>query len=308
MALKLFGCSFTNWVYPTWADFVKLHYDVDVELYGRPGVGNEVFKRFLLTETTDKDHAIVMFTGNDRLDQGVDIHSDQTKMPHHLENKSWTNNFIFRDQLFAQLNLSGTDFKKHFSLFHALYKQVEVMIDLQTHAKANQIEYNCLSWQDLFSDLSFRRERAGLGKAIDLSRYQKNPLFNKMFEMIDFDRFLDDPRSGILNYIHSNRDLFMYQNTWDFHPSCIAHFRYFQEFVKPHLDLKYKTLDNIKNIEVLALNFSEYYRDADCSDAPFNAKADNEFTHDKFYSIRRNIVTEFFSSYTEKLTSGYHYE
>jgi hypothetical protein len=71
MSLKLFGCSFTNWIYPTWADFVKLHYEIDVEIYGRPAIGNDVLKRLIFTKTTKNDHVIVMFAGNDRLDHGI---------------------------------------------------------------------------------------------------------------------------------------------------------------------------------------------------------------------------------------------
>jgi len=308
MSLKLFGCSFTNWIYPTWADFIKLHYDVEVKIYGRPAIGNDVLKRLLFTKTTDMDHVIVMFTGNDRLDHGIDINFDRNRMPHHIENKHWGNSFAFRDQIFTQLNNSGLDFKKHFSLFHALYKQTEVIVDLQNYAKANQIEYNFLAWQDLFCDLSYRRDYAGLGKQVDLSKYQKNPLFRQLFEMIDIDRFLDNPRIGLLNYVHKNSELFMYQNDWDFHPSCIAHFRYFQDFLKPCLDLKYRNLDNLNEIEELSLNFSKYYKDTNCFDDPFNAKTDNEFTHDKFYSIRKNIIDNFFETQKEKLKTGYHYE
>ena len=137
MSLKLFGCSFTNWIYPTWADFVKLHYEIDVEIYGRPAIGNDVLKRLIFTKTTKNDHVIVMFAGNDRLDHGIDMHFDKNKVPHHLENKYWGNSFAFRDQVFVQMNDSGPDFKKHFSLFHALYKQVEVVLDIQNYGKAN---------------------------------------------------------------------------------------------------------------------------------------------------------------------------
>jgi len=308
MTMKLFGCSFTNWIYPTWADFVKIHYDHDVKIYGRPGMGNDVFKRLLLLEVTEQDHAIVMLSGNDRIDHAVEGKDDINKLPHYFENKSWTHSFPYKDQCFVQLNSSGVDFKKHFSLFHALYKQAEVIVDMQKHAKADKFELQFLSWQDIFSDLSFRRERAGLGKKIDLDRYQKNPVFRKVFGMIDFHNFLDDPRLGILNYIHDNREIFMYQNTWDFHPSCIGHFRYFTQYVKPFLDTKYTSVDNLDQIEDLCLDFSRYYQDAKVSEYPFESTADNEFTHDKFYVLRKHIIENYFSPFKEKLTEGYHYE
>ncbi len=306
--IKLFGCSFTNWIYPTWADFVKIHYKNDVEIYGRPGLGNDVFKRLLLTEVVGQDHVIVMLSGNDRIDHAVEGKDNIDKLPYYLKNESWTHSFPHKDQCFVQLNSSGVDFKKHFSLFHALYKQAEGIVDMQNHSKAYKFKLQFLSWQDLFSDLSFRRDTAGLGKQVDLDRYQQNPLFRKVFDMIDFDEFLDDPRSGILNYLHNDREMFTYQNTWDFHPSCFAHFHYFLKYVKPFLDTKYQSVDNLDQIESLSKTFSEYYRDATVSQYPFESNADNEFTHDKFYFLRKKIISEYFAPFKGILTEGYHYE
>ena len=205
--IKLFGCSFTNWIYPTWADFVKIHYKNDVEIYGRPGLGNDVFKRLLLTEVVGQDHVIVMLSGNDRIDHAVEGKDNIDKLPYYLKNESWTHSFPHKDQCFVQLNSSGVDFKKHFSLFHALYKQAEGIVDMQNHSKAYKFKLQFLSWQDLFSDLSFRRDTAGLGKQVDLDRYQQNPLFRKVFDMIDFDEFLDDlPKEFELRPLAEPRD------------------------------------------------------------------------------------------------------
>ena len=308
MTLRLIGCSFTNWIYPTWADFCKLHYDYDIKIYGRPGLGNDAFKRLFLTKVKKNDHVILMWSGNDRLDHGIDIKYNQDRMPHYLKNSLWSNSFAFRDQMFVPLNTDGIDHKKHFSLFHALYKQAEVIVDVQNHALSNDVECNFLSWQDLFSDLSHRRERAGLGKPIDLEKYLKNPLFDTVYKIIDKSKFLDDPRHGLLNYLHKDKALFMYQNAWDFHPSAYAHFKYFVEYIKPRLDKSYKNMNNIEAIEKAVMEFSDYYKDTDCKDAPFNAKGDNEFTHEKFFNLRSHIIENFFKQFAQQLTEGHHYE
>jgi hypothetical protein len=309
MTLKLFGCSFTNWVFPTWADFVKLHYDIDVKIYGRPSLGNDALKRLLLTKTQNGDHALLMWTGNDRLDHAIDIQYSHNTLKYPAQkNPHWSQTFAYKDQVFVPLSTPGINFKDHFSLFHALYKQAEVIVDVQNYFRSNNIKYSFLSWQDLFSDLSYRKDRAGIGKPLSLSKYQKNPLFDKIYKLINQNSFLDNPRVGLLNYVHNDRELRLYQNSWDAHPNSYGHFRYFLEFIKPELDLHYKNHNNLAEIEKNVRAFSDYYKTVDCRKSPFFVNGDNDFIYEKFYETRDFIIKKFFNEHLQKLTEGYYRE
>lgn len=309
MTLKLFGCSFTNWIYPTWADFVKLHYNINVELYGRPGPGNQGFKKLLMMHADPNDHVIVMLSGNDRLDHGIDIQFFRNKLTHYIKDPGWVTMFACQDTMFVPMNETGYDFTKHFSLFHAMYTQAENIVDMQNYCRANNIDYNFLAWQELFSDLSHRKQRAGLGKPVNLNKYQKNPIFNKVYSLIDVDSFLDNFSSGLLNFTHADRALFEYQNNWDFHPNCYANFQYFVKYVKPRLDIKYRCVDNLADLENCAKQAANYYANTQCNDEPFCAPGgDNEFVKQKFYNMREYMIDRFFKTYKKHLTTGYHYE
>ena len=309
MTIKLFGCSFTNWIYPSWADFIKLHYDTDVEVYGRPGLGNQSFKKLIMMHARANDHVIVMFSGNDRLDHGVDIQFSRGGLKYYLENQLWTTMFVNQDTMFVPINQSGYEFTKHFSLFHALYTQAENIVDIQNHCKANNIHYNFLSWQELFSDLSVRKERAGLGKPINLKKYLKNPIFESVYNLIDTDNFLDNFSTGLLEFVHKDRKLFTYQSDWDVHPSCYANFQYFVTYIKPKLDASYTAKDNLKDLENRSIRASEYYADTKCTDEPFNAPHGDQFIKQKFHDTREYMIDCFFQPYKKQLINEkYHYE
>jgi hypothetical protein len=70
-----FGCSFTAYIYPTWADIIYKSMDPDVEFYnfGKSGGGN-VFIANRITEAnrkykfTETDLVVVMWTTNARID------------------------------------------------------------------------------------------------------------------------------------------------------------------------------------------------------------------------------------------------
>ena len=309
MTLKLFGCSFTNWIYPTWADFVKLHYDIDVELYGKPGHGNQSFKKLLMMHANPNDHVIVMLSGNDRLDHGIDIQFVKSKLNYYFDDPQWANLFCCQDTMFVPINETSYDFTKHFSLFHALYTQAENIVDMQNYCRAYGVDYNFLSWQELFSDLSYRKQRAGLGKPVNLKKFLKNPIFNRVYNLIDVNSFLDNFSSGILDFVHADRKLFDYQPVWDFHPSCYANFQYFVKYVKPKLDNKYQCKDNLNDLALRAKDTAIYYANTDCNDEPFCApNGDNDFVKQKFYDIRKYMVDKFFNDYKDQLLTGYHYE
>lgn len=73
--LFTFGCSFTNWVWPTWADILGKEFKF-YENWGRPGSGNQYIFNSLLEcnqrhKFTQQDHIIIMWSTVDREDRYV---------------------------------------------------------------------------------------------------------------------------------------------------------------------------------------------------------------------------------------------
>lgn len=74
--LFTYGCSFTGYVWPTWADILGRDYEV-FENYGRTGAGNQyIFNALVEThlrrQLTDKDTVAIMWTNVSREDRYVD--------------------------------------------------------------------------------------------------------------------------------------------------------------------------------------------------------------------------------------------
>lgn len=70
--LFTFGCSFTNYRWPTWADFIGQSYDV-YENWGAPGAGNyyiasKLFECNQVNKLTKKDTVLVMLSSFTRFD------------------------------------------------------------------------------------------------------------------------------------------------------------------------------------------------------------------------------------------------
>lgn len=75
--LFVFGCSFTNWWHPTWADIVNWHIKPDIyENWGLPGLGNNgIFSRMLQCDIknkfTDNDIILVLWSSWSREDRYI---------------------------------------------------------------------------------------------------------------------------------------------------------------------------------------------------------------------------------------------
>ncbi len=298
--IKLFGCSFTQWIYPTWADFVKLHYKCPVNIYGRPGMGNQSIKKMIMLHAKSGDHVIPMYSGNDRHEHGIDLEFSKNDIKRFIDNKFWTSGFAHEDKMFV------ID-ENNYSLFHSLYTQAENIVDIQSYCKANKIKYNAVSWQSLYSNLKQRRTNYGRGKPTNLKRYLSNTVFNTVYNLVDKDAFLDKYPLGLLDYIHSNKKLFEYQNTWDFHPSCFAHYSYFVDYVKPVLDQQYVPYDNLTDLRNSSLGLSQYYASLSCHDAGA-PNGDNDFVHEKFLDMRKMLVSMFFEEFEDNLVNGINFE
>ena len=114
---------------------------------------------------------------------------------------------------------------------------------------------------------------------IKLNDYQANPLYNKVHDSIEKEKFFQPLNTGLWEFLISDKKLVLLQNEFDNHPNSLCHFYYFKNYIKPKLDHKYKPLDNLQHLEDQATRFSEYYAGLSwykfndlCNDEPFDVR------------------------------------
>ncbi len=259
------GCSFTKWIYPTWADYIQKHYDVELNNLGSSASGNSIIKKKLYT-IDESDHVFVMFSGHNRQVQGIDDayirdnlgHSEKTTNilnDIRSDTRSWFRNlapmsaFIHRDSLTKQQT----------SNFHNYCTMLEDIYDCQNYLLAKGINYNFAMWQGFYNDLS---ELRGLQqKILDDNKYMKNPIYRKIYHSINHEKFMQPINKGLWEHMVNRKDLVAVQSRHDLHPSTLCHFDYFKTYIKPILDGKIPNKGNINQLYEQSKKFSEYYQD-----------------------------------------------
>ena len=68
--IKTYGCSFTQYRWQTWPNFLKIFSKQTVENFGIPGASNEIICRTICKTAKKDDIIVVMWSGFDR------VHSD----------------------------------------------------------------------------------------------------------------------------------------------------------------------------------------------------------------------------------------
>ena len=67
MKFQTYGCSYTEYFWPTWVNFLQTTYKVD--RYGSPGIGNTRISQLILDNADKTCAQIVMCSGFDRVDR-----------------------------------------------------------------------------------------------------------------------------------------------------------------------------------------------------------------------------------------------
>ena len=105
--LYTFGCSFTSYRYPTWADFVGQEFDV-YENWGKSGAGNfyiasQLYECNQINKLTKDDHVLIMlssFTRYDFIDDTSYFHTpgniySQDYLDEKFKTKYWSQEYGF---------------------------------------------------------------------------------------------------------------------------------------------------------------------------------------------------------------------
>ena len=271
MTIHTLGCSFTNWIYPTWADYIGFHYDTNVINLASPCQGNDTIKKHLYT--IDKsDHVIIMFSGYDRLTVGVDQEyltkkAKEKKLSHsdiqNLKNGRCTF-FQTAKPFSAFLRSENKDEPDMYSRFHMMYDMLENIFECQTYLQLKGFDHTFCMWQGMYNDLTHLRA-IGQQKISteNYEGYKTNEIFKRMYDSIDWSKFLQPKDKGIWEHILTDKKLVITQSTVDLHPSSYCNFDYFVKYIKPILDVKLDFFDNLDELGAKALRFSEYYAGLD---------------------------------------------
>lgn len=264
------GCSFTKWIYPTWADYIEKHYDVELHNLGYSASGNSIIKKKLYT-VEQSDHVFVMFSGHNRQVQGIDeayirdnINDNEIKSNLLNDMRSDTRSW-FRTLAPLSAFINKESITKHkTSQFQNYYQMLEDIYDCQNYLQAKGIDYNFSMWQGFYNDLS--EIRGYEQKIIDDHKYMQNPIYRKIFNSIDHNKFFQNIKKGLWEHMVDKKELVAVQSEMDLHPSTLCHFDYFKTYIKPILDQKIPNKNNIDQLYSQAKNFSEYYLDKGSTD------------------------------------------
>lgn len=264
------GSSFTKWIYPTWADYIQKHYDVELHNLAYTAHSNSIMKKQLYT--VDKsDHVFIMFGGHHRRVTGVDEefignHIKNNEIKHaktHLQNllklhtACW---FRTSHPVTAFVNsIYLSEFKT--SKFQERYQMLEDIYDCQNYLQAKGINYNISLSFGFYTDHSERRLWNTHRKTIDDSKYMQNPIYSKVFNSIDHDKLSPSINKGYWEYlVDKSKVLELFNSKIDLHPSTLCQFYFFKTYIKPILDQKLPNKNNIDHLYSQAKKFSEYYQ------------------------------------------------
>ena len=238
-----FGCSFTNYEWPTWADIII--FNNDGYNMGVSGSGNEsMLYRIMEADRkfnfTKEDQIIVMFTTPIRWDL---ITGDN---PIFLGYGQVTNVEEFSKYEGKLYTIEGLCYKSYYSI-----------IAIKNYLENKNINYLFGSILDIFEDVDNYFKIVDVGNELrDLMKYIKDEV---NFELPNVYDFLKE------NEIVKNK-------TWgitkkwdgynDYHPRPHQYFKYVKNYISPKLNIDLKiTIDDINKIENdidQAVNMKDY--------------------------------------------------
>ena len=267
------GTSYTNWIYPTWSDYIALVYNVPVKNYGYPAIGNDIIKKFLYS-IDNANHVFIMFGGNSKLHDAVDFdymikHNKQYnyKEFYDTHNNSGLDIFLDGSCGFVRRSESTQRYKKEFSLFHAYVQSAENILDCQNYCKANNIDFSFLSWQNLWLDFCQRYDGSGIKPKNN--HWENHPVYRTIIDRINKDKFCDEYPIGLHEFTLNNDLLNSMQNSLDTHPNTYAHFKYFEKYIKPLLDKKYTICCDYDKLSYSSKEAAKYYKNCTSEEIGF---------------------------------------
>ena len=220
-----FGCSFTNWKWPTWNDYIGLNFDEYYSL-GCGGADNKnILYRLLKADKkykfTSDDTIIVMFTSFNRLSY-VDKH-------HYINN---IGDLVHH-------NIKAHPIGKNYNFQTAVYDSYIAIQSIKSILDSKNIKYKLLqSMKHNFYHDNFEA-RGEIKKPLDycLGLFKYPVMENWCYENYDFDK---------------EKVIWQDENSQDGHPTMKHHFDFVKEFFPQYITDKV-----IKYHDIQQENFSD---------------------------------------------------
>lgn len=219
--LYAFGCSFTHYVWPTWADILGNYAD-DYKNYGRSGVGNYYIfynlMHFIVNHKhTENDLIAVSWTNFCREDR--------------IKNKEWLNSgplAITNKKEFGESFINSLFDMDHYLERDRLF--IITAIELLEAKKLNYIMFD-------MEDISFKGKYLFENKIKDYSKYHQKILPSISATAMDFSPDVKRPR---ILCISTNKPI------PDPHPLPTEHLKYVEDIILPNSNLQLTIDDEYK--------------------------------------------------------------
>jgi len=269
--LFTFGCSMTNYHYPTWADILGTTFDY-YENWGRYGSGNQfIFNSIIECDRrnnfTSNDTILILWTGIARID--------------YYQFNEWCNKqSLFPDKSNNEFNdwpISSPDGYEILS-----YAHIEAIHNILSLKKLN---YRSMAWQtydtdlqgvykDTLANVEYVKFRENNQQYVDSKSYnlEAEKLYKRMagedwpslndvlsdnYHNID-DAFILEEIKEFFGYLKSNKKLMLsLANTIDRHPTPIAHLEMVNKYF-PHIQISEDTQRWIKDVDYKLIHGIEY--------------------------------------------------
>lgn len=196
-----FGCSYTNYIWPTWADIIAEDLGIEYHNYGRPGFGNiaiqcEILRADIEHKLNDDDLVIIMWSHWNREDRYI---SGEWKSMGNVFNND------FYDSSFT---------KKYWDFDNDIIKNSTAMITI------NRAYGNLISFQSSIMP-------PGDFESFQSERYRKNKNQNHLFNFYS---------PHLPNEVFDDTESYFF----DGHPSIRTYLVYVENKIYPHLGLMLK--------------------------------------------------------------------
>jgi len=222
LKLVVGGCSFTNYIWPTWADYASKHY-TEFSRAGRVGADNATIARGVIDTAKENDIVVVMWTGFDRWN-------------HYDKKWHYTGSVVSNMEYFANI----------FSPVERFTATMDYIRLVNLHAKQNGYTVYNFSAFPLFE--------GEMGKCNDVDKLLA--IYNKYKDDIS-NNFLQ--RESLLEYQTRTKQLRKIKHSFDsndMHPTPNCQYEYFEKFIAPELNIMIdnKVRDHVQYEEQRIIN------------------------------------------------------
>jgi hypothetical protein len=270
--LFTFGCSFTNYHYPTWADIIAPNFSA-YQNWGDPGAGNNFILNSLVechsrNVLNKDDTVIILWSGLARTDyyqlnhwghqhnQYFDLKNNNTTYScpqgHELLSYAW---FVSAVMLLNQLNVNWKMF--HWQQFDTDSNSYKVYKELLTDVKHAPFDSNSYKYKKLQTgELSLIADLYTRLAGPDWP--ELNSILNQTYNSTGLPKHIKDECDFFLQAIQKDSRLSnRYTEDIDRHPSPLQHLTWVQKFL-PEYTITQPTVDWLSTIDQCLLNQQSY--------------------------------------------------